>query len=265
MMTDQYREKRVYLYRHGYSGRSVVVPCRLALLGPEHFVEAERLHFDATRGLGPEIFVPTDREDLQRLLTADGISIGVWYEDELVCMRAVQIAGDWVNYTLEKMEMEPDANCRTAITDHCVVSKRFRGNNVQFLTHYEIEYMIADRCDTILTTVAPSNIFSLKNILACNFQIMALGVMYGGFLRYTLVKEFTPSKPIWTNWHHNVPIRDVERQQKLIANGCIGYKLLRTSPKGFSILYAPENEERPEYYEVRDDGYRRPFSKPRTP
>ena len=248
-------EQVIYLYRHQYSGKSQVVPCRLSLMGPGDIDEATRLHYDATKGLGPDIFVPTEPDELERLLTDDGISIGVWHEDRLMCMRAVQLDTDWVNKTLVKMDMEPDESGRTAITDHCIVAKCFRGNNIQFLTHYAIENLLAQRCDTIITTVAPQNIFSLNNIFSCNFNVINLTNMYGGYLRYTLEKRFKDNIPIWTNWHHNVPIREIGFQQNLISKGCVGYKLLRTKPKGFSILYAPMSEEVPEFYVERKPAF----------
>jgi hypothetical protein len=207
-------------------------------MSPSDFDEANRLQKRVALGLGPEIFVPTTEEELERLLGDDGLSIGVWHEKRLVCMRAVQTDSDWVDESMEKMGLPPDPRKRTAVTDHCIVDKEYRGNNIQFLTNYEIESLIAERFDAITTTVAPMNVFSLQNVLNCNFQIVALDLRYGGYLRYTLVKYFRSSASLWLNEHRMSPIRDIERQKRLMLDGFVGYKLKRM-PIGFTLFYAP--------------------------
>jgi hypothetical protein len=207
--------------------------------------EARRLHKKVATGLGPEIFIPTTGDELESLLGGKGLSVGVWHAGRLVCMRSVQTDREWVDESLRKMGLDPDPRGRTAVTDHCVVDKEYRGNNIQFLTNYEIESMIALNFDKITTTVAPMNVFSLQNILNINFQIIGLDPRYGGYYRYTLVKSFRSDASIWTNGHHVVPIRDVERQQYLLSHGCVGYKLKRVH-QGFVIFYAPMSVDAPQ-------------------
>lgn len=131
----------------------------------------------------------------------------------------------------------PEEAERAACTGFCVVDKEFRGNNVQFLSQYYAENIIAESCDKILTTVSPYNIFSLQNVLDCNYRIVALKEIYGGHIRYVLKKEFRPKFPLWTHWHMQLPIRDFDRQRKALAAGAVGYKLVR-KPSGMHVLYA---------------------------
>jgi hypothetical protein len=202
------------------------------------FQEASMLHKRVALGLGPEIFIPTSDDELESLLGRKGLSVGVWHDRRLVCMRSVQTDREWVDDSLRKMGLGPDPEGRTAVTDHCIVDKEYRGNNIQFLTNYELESMIAENFDTITTTVAPMNVFSLQNILNINFQIVGLDHRYGGYLRYTLVKRFRSDVSIWTNGHSIMPIRDLEGQRRLLSQGCVGYKLKRME-FGFVIFYAP--------------------------
>jgi hypothetical protein len=204
--------------------------------------EANRLHKRVALGLGPEIYIQTSSEELEWLLSGKGMAIGVWHEQKLVSMRAVQTDAGWVDDSLVKMGLEPDPQKRTAVTDHCVVDKAYRGNNIQFLTSYEIESLVAEQFDTLATTVAPMNVFSLQNILNCNFHIVGLNLIYGGYFRYTLLKRFHSNASIWSNDYCMIPIRDIKKQQQVTGEGFVGYKIKRM-PTGFTLFYAPMSEE----------------------
>ncbi|MDR1943928.1 MAG: hypothetical protein LBQ19_03815 [Synergistaceae bacterium] len=241
---QDFGKKPIYLYRHMHNGRTQIVPCTMSMMSMSDYGDAVRLHKKVAQGLGPEIYVPTTEEELERLLRDEGLSVGVWHENRLICMRSVQTAPEWVSESLEKMGLDPDPKERTAVTDHCIVDKEYRGNNIQFFTSYEIECIVAEQFDKVATTVAPMNIFSLQNIINCNFHIVGLDFRYGGYLRYTLIKNFRADSSIWTNDHHLVPIRDISEQKKLIEEGFVGYKLKRM-PHGFTVFYAPMRPEQP--------------------
>ncbi|MCL2684676.1 MAG: hypothetical protein FWE55_05480 [Synergistaceae bacterium] len=239
--------KTVYLCRHLIAGRSQVVQCEIDRMKPDDYDEAVKLHNRATKGLSCEIFVQTPEKDMRRLLGRGGISLGVWFDGRLICMRAIVTDGKWVDEILADMGFDADPARKTVYTDHCVVDKDFRGNNIQFLTHYEMENRIVDRYETFYTTVSPKNSFSLQNILGCNFVIVGLKELYSGNLRYILKKPLSRCIPIWTRGHLVIPIRDTKRQTTAIAEGYVGYKLIRR-PRGFSVLYAPAGDNPPKGY-----------------
>ncbi|MDR1137424.1 MAG: hypothetical protein LBK91_03790, partial [Synergistaceae bacterium] len=174
----------LYMYRHLIGGRAQVVSCKTGFMTSSDMEEAVKLHCRVTHGLSPEIFAPTSESDLGRLVGGDGLSFGVWFEKRLICMRAVVIDGGWVNEVLDHMGFGADTQNRTLYTEHCIVDREFRGNNVQFLTHYAIEREISDKYDVFFTTVSPKNSFSLLNILGCNFVIVGIKELYGGYLRF---------------------------------------------------------------------------------
>ena len=86
---DDKKGAPLYMYRHLIGGRSLVSACRLDVMTPGDMDEAVKLHDRITRGLSPEIFVPTGPDDLARLVGGEGVSVGVWSEEKLICMRAV--------------------------------------------------------------------------------------------------------------------------------------------------------------------------------
>jgi hypothetical protein len=242
-----YDKKEISLYRHMIGGRSQMVKCGIGFMGPSDLEEAIKLHCRVTRGLSREIYAPTTDEELELILNGEGMSLGVWFEDRLICMRAVITDPARMSGILEHMGFETGRHGSAAYTEHCIVDKDFRGNNVQFLTHYAMENYISGKFDAILSTVSPKNMFSLQNILACNFVIIGLKTLYGGYMRYIMKKNFRGGAPLWTNGHLVIPSSDLERQREALADGYVGYKRIRKHSE-FSILYAPMSKEPPAGY-----------------
>ncbi|MDR0765196.1 MAG: hypothetical protein LBE65_06385 [Synergistaceae bacterium] len=244
---DGKRGSPLFMYRHLIGGRFLISPCRLDVMTPGDMDEALKLHDRVTHGLSPEIFVPTGPDDLERLVGGEGISVGVWSGGKLICMRAVMTDARWVNETLEKMGVPAGEAGRAVYTDHCIVDKEFRGNNVQFLTHYAIEHRVGGRCGAFFTTVSPKNAFSLSNVLGCGFAVIGMKELYGGYMRYIMRKQLDRVMPIWTHGHLVIPVSDVKRQKEAIAEGMAGYKMIRKN-RGHMMLYAPMAEHPPRGY-----------------
>jgi len=237
----------IYLCRHLIAGRYQIVPCEIGVMTPGDYHEAIKLHGRVARGLSYEIYVPTSKRDIRRLLGKEGISIGVWFDGRLISMRAVVTDGEWMGEILADMGFEEEPESKSVYTEHCIVDKEFRGNNIQFLTHYALENSLTENFEDFYTTVSPKNNFSMQNVLGCNFVIIGLREMYGGYLRFILKKTMSRCLPIWTHGHLVIPISDTKRQMEAIAEGFVGYKLIRKS-RGFSVLYAPAGDNPPKGY-----------------
>lgn len=236
-----------FLQRHARWGETLVVPCTMSILGPEHLEKSIELHNTIAKALEGDIFIPSDEEDISLFhLTDKGLALGVWNGDKLICVRTVKTDGDWVNKCLADIGVPEDPAHTTALTDYTIVDKEFRGNNVQFLSYYASEILLSRNKNRIVTTVAPKNVFSLQNILRCGYHIFGLRPLYGGFLRFVTEKRLRGARRIWTNWHHTVGLRNIEEQMRLIEDGNVGYKLIHKNTGGFSMLYAPLGDEPPQ-------------------
>lgn len=244
-MVDYNGGHSIFLQRHSYSGKTHVVPCTVSLLKPEDAEQSIGLHNRVANGLGRDIFIPSDESAIRRCLTKDGLTIGVWYQDRLICARTVITDADWVNEGLSAIGEQTDPSGSTAMTDYMVVDKEFRGNNVQFLTYFLSETLLSINKTRIVSTVAPKNIFSLQNILRCGFYVTGLKQLYGKDLRYVMEKRLYGSLPIWINWHHTIGIRNFEEQNRILSEGNVGYKLVRKIA-GFAMLYAPMQDSQPD-------------------
>lgn len=231
--------RKIFIRRHSAEGASQIAECELCRLGPEDIEEMAALHNGVAKGLSRDIFAASTYEELERFLSDEGLSIGIRHKGKLVTARTIKMGRAWTDEALEAYEIKLDEDERPAVTGFCVVDWEFRGNNVQYLTQYLVEDIVAETHTSLITTVSPKNIFSLDNILTCNFRIVGIKEVYGGYLRFILKKDFRPSLlPIWTHGHLQIPIRDKSAQMKAIAEGYAGYKLVRKHKSGFHILYA---------------------------
>lgn len=227
---------QLFVQRHMPDGRSLTVPCTIEVLSEKDEKFSIELHNEVALGLSRDIFAASTEEELRRFLTEDGIAVGARYDGRLVCLRTLKISPDWVRESLADYSLSPERYEHSAVTGFCVVDREFRGNNIQFLTQFYAENIVSRRFDSVVTTVSPKNIFSLQNVLACGYYIIAIEWTYGGFLRFVLKKEFYPTYPLWTHGHLRIPIREIKKQQEAISKGNVGYKIVR-NPRGFIMLY----------------------------
>ena len=227
---------QLFVRRHMSDGRSLTVPCTIEVLSEKDEKISIELHNEVAHGLSRDIFAASTEEELKRFLTDEGLAVGARYDDRLICLRTLKISPDWVRRSLSDYNLSPEMYRNSVVTGFCVVDREFRGNNIQFLTQFYAENIVSKSYDSVVTTVSPKNIFSLQNVLACGYCIIAIEWTYGGFLRFVLKKEFYPQNPLWTHGHLRIPIRDIKKQKESLANGCVGYKIIR-GPSGFAILY----------------------------
>lgn len=239
-------EMTIFVRIHHPDGHMNLVPCSMSVLTPEDTDEVIRLHDEVSHGLSKEVFAAKSHDEIMRLLSPEGLAVGIKHKGSVISTRAVIIGKQWVKESLDPLGVPTYESESAAFTGYCVVAKEFRGNNVQFLSQYYAENLISQHFKSIYTTVSPYNVFSLENVLNCNYRIVGIVNVYGGLLRYVLKKAFMPKFPLWTHWHLKLPIRDIDAQREALAKGYRGYKIIRKH-SGIHILYAYEGD-RPNRY-----------------
>ncbi len=227
---------QLFVERSMPDGRALTVPCTIEVLSKKDEGISIKLHNEVAHGLSRDIFVASSEDDLKRFVSEEGLSVGVRYENRLICLRTLVTSPKWVKESLKDFNIATEIYTNSAVTGFCVVDKEFRGNNIQFLSQFYAENIVSRNYDSVITTVSPKNIFSLQNVLACGYYIIAIKWIYGGFLRFVLKKEFYPAYPLRTRKNLKIPIREIEKQMEVISKGYVGYKIIR-GPRGFIILY----------------------------
>lgn len=244
-MLEPNGEMNIYIRRHLKDGSSTMIPVTMSALSPDYAEAGVSLHNEVASGLKRDIFAASTEEEVRQFFTDEGLAVGVRFNDRLISLRTLKTGKDWVDKALKDFGVSPDVAPNSAVTGFCVVHKCFRGNNVQFLTQFYAENIIARKFDSIVTTVSPWNIFSLQNVLACGYNIIGIEWTYGDYLRYVLKKTFRNSHPVWTHGHLQIPIRNIDWQREALKNGNVGYRIIRKPIQGFCILYGKYAEKSP--------------------
>lgn len=87
--------------------------------------------------------------------------------------------------------LKEDGLARVAHMDSVVILPQFRGHRLQFRLIGAAEEVLQSETDyTIwMATVHPDNRYSLCNVQAHGYEVVAEAVKYGGYRRYVLKKE----------------------------------------------------------------------------
>lgn len=135
-----------------------------------------------------EWFVSTPREENMRFLTDPNAIIGIFDNNKLIAYGSVgfsEKSDDNLGWDLDWSE---EKVLRCATLDTIVVDSTYRGLGLQrTLIDLCVKHArkIMPDC-TILTTICPDNIYSLRNALASGFEILIRKQKYGGVDRYIL-------------------------------------------------------------------------------
>ena len=80
---------------------------------------------------------------------------------------------------------------QVAHMDSVVILPEFRGHGLQYQLIKEAERVITNETGyhILMATVHPDNKYSLKNVLAHEYEVVAEALKYGGFRRYIVKKE----------------------------------------------------------------------------
>jgi len=234
---NSFREQRISLRKHAGSQQYTNAPCLLKRLTMDDFDNVRKLHNEIVDTTSRELFIPTDNEDLTAILSGNGIGLGVECDGELICLRLLMFESH-VPLSEETLSFSTWGQERSCFMETCVVHRDFRGNNLQFLTYFHIESILWGYFDSIYSTVSPFNIFSLRNILQCGFYACELKECYGGYMRLLLRKGIKNRFVIDTHSYERAKITDYAKQQALLAQHKVGYRMNHNS-KGTWMLYAP--------------------------
>lgn len=135
-----------------------------------------------------EWFVSTTREENVVFLSEPNAIIGIYDDTKLIAYASVGFSGKGENNLGWDLDWPEEKVLRCATLDTIVVDSDYRGLGLQRkLIELCVKHArnILPDC-TILTTICPDNIYSLRNALATGFEILTRKQKYGGYDRYIL-------------------------------------------------------------------------------
>lgn len=133
-------------------------------------------------------FAVASRDENKRFMKEPNVILGVYDKDKLAAYGSIGFLGDssdnlgWdLGWTQEKVY-------RCAVLDAIIVDSEYRGFGLQReLIRRCVKHAMDKKPGCIvLATVSPDNIYSLRNVQAEGFEILARKEKYGGKERYIL-------------------------------------------------------------------------------
>lgn len=178
--------------------------------------------------------------ELRYNLSNKGLVIGILLNDkQLIAFRTLlkpKITDDHIGYDIGFESHELNQIIYQEIT---IVHPAYRGNGLQQTLGKCIMQTWKNIGDTeiryVCSTVAPSNIPSLKDKFAQHKEIFALKEKYGGKLRFIFLKDlnepYTPNRQ-WSITE-DVSLMEYDRQIELLSSGYRGFRLIQETNEYF--------------------------------
>ncbi|WP_459129295.1 hypothetical protein [Guggenheimella bovis] len=200
----------------------------------EQVPQALELQVRVHEGMSHKEWLVEDTEkELKDALKSGGVLFGVKNsKNELIATRFIRIPRESRSNLAYDLSFPVDLHSVVQLQS-TVVDPAYRGNNLQAITLMVAEEFARDnKYEHLVCTVAPTNIYSLYNIMMGGLSIKALKKKYqektdGGVWRFVLHKELKERevKPVMRKI--DIHFEQLELQTKLIEKGFIGTNVCR--------------------------------------
>ena len=214
------------------------VVCAARLLEPSDVDAVYALHREAIRGMGSDLVASETRAFFVDHVARIGRLCGVTAGTRLIAYAVLGLPGDGDPNFGQDLDLGADDLARVAHLDGVAVAPVFRGNGLQCVLARWRRALATSMGRTLaMSTAAPGNRQSVRNLLASGLQIRGLRVKFGGW-RYLLAVDAcrTERPAMGGRW---LAIADLALQQQLLEQGWRGWAL---DDGGDRVLFAPIDE-----------------------
>ena len=132
--------------------------------------------------------IPVEAEDCGFTLKAVCVQDG---QEEIAGFFMVDFPGPGSRNLGHHISLEQEALVKVVHMDSVVILPQYRGNKLQYKLIEAAEEVLRQETDyeIWMATVHPDNKYSLNNVQALGYKIVAEAMKYGGYPRYVLMKE----------------------------------------------------------------------------
>ncbi|MEI2666549.1 GNAT family N-acetyltransferase [Rossellomorea sp. LJF3] len=183
---------------------------------------------------------PLTYEELDYILTGNGLMIGAFTETGLIAFRALLVPPIDEEHLGLDVGLDAEELPRVIYQEISNVHPDYRGNRLQqTLAHLIMQELgeLEQKFTYVACTVAPFNIPSLKDKFKQGMEIAALKIKYVDQLRYVFIKRLEgDGGGEEISEIARVPMGDVEGQQALLDEGWRGISM-EEDDGGYRVLY----------------------------
>lgn len=134
-------------------------------------------------------FYRDDRAFIRRHITEEGFVLLAEEKDRLAGYIMMRYPGEAEDNLGWDLGWDGKRRQHTAHLEAVAVHADFRGRGLQRLMMAEAERHLPPDCWFLLATVAPDNLYSLRNLQALGYEIACTKEKYGGYGRHIMVKK----------------------------------------------------------------------------
>ncbi|MEN1970395.1 GNAT family N-acetyltransferase [Lentibacillus sp. N15] len=170
------------------------------------------------------ILSPLNEEEFTRILTGNGLMVGVFIDGIMVAFRAmlkpeIDDAHLGIDAGLEKAELP-----KVIYSEISSVDPDYRGNALQnYMGKLLMKEINKQQYRYVCATVSPINVPSIKDKFSLRMEVVALKEKYTGLMRYIFMRDFTVrSKDRLYQETQWIPVEEIEKQQQALASGFRG-------------------------------------------
>jgi GNAT superfamily N-acetyltransferase len=173
-----------------------------------------------------EVYRASDRKHFERHINKDGITMGAFCPQNgliaFAILRFPELAPDNLGLDLQIADTKLMS---VAHLEECAVHLSHRGRGLQRLLIRE-RIHLAKRlgAEVMAVTVAPSNVFSLKNAIESGFAVKVVAMKYGGHARFVLFKYLkgAASQRNIACFRESVPLENLVGIEEVLRQGLCG-------------------------------------------
>jgi GNAT superfamily N-acetyltransferase len=210
---------RLRLQRHGSAG---VVEVDGVVLGACHLDLVETLHHRVLSTLGPGLLNKETRAFFADHLGPAGVTLGVLVDGQLIACAIVGLPAAEAEYNFGRhLGLAGDQLALVAHLDGVYVDADWRGSGLhRQLSEQRMAIAREKGRRHMVTTVAPGNVYSWRNLFALGLVGKVLKPMFAlGHMRYVLHRDLKIPASVDMGKAISVPADDVDAQKALLERG----------------------------------------------
>lgn len=201
------------------------VPFSGRRLGAADVNDVIALHHAARAGVAPEVLAHESDTFFAAHVERIGRILGLYTDGTLIAYGVLGLPGPHDASFADELGLAEPVRARAANIDGASVKSEWRGNGLhQLLIAWRLRWALEAGRPVALSTVAPANLPSLRNLLAEGLTIRAICKKFGG-TRYIVRRDLDRPRPRIPRRGRWIPVEDLEAQSAVLEQGDHGWTL----------------------------------------
>lgn len=154
----------------------------------------------------------------------EGFILGCFSDGRLIGYGLCSLPQDPVENYGMLLGLPPEDLLLVGQLEGAAVDDAFWGRGIhRLLARWRADCLVAAGYRHICATVAPGNVWSLRNLLHTGLTVRCTGTLYGGLERYVMQNDVERPMVLDLDGSRVLPLQDLDEQAALLSQGYVGY------------------------------------------